>query len=143
MNEFGAAFGLLQLRQIDEQIEKRKAIDATYRKGLRDIPGIRCHLPSAPQKINYSYFPIFVEDDYPLTRDQLYEKLKTSGISGRRYFYPLITEFSMYKKNNLQTHNELPSAQLAAERVICLPIYPSLELEDIVSVNKIISENSV
>jgi dTDP-4-amino-4,6-dideoxygalactose transaminase len=137
MNEFSAAIGLLQLQQIDEQIEKRKAIDAAYREGLREIPGIRCHAAPAPHKSNYSYFPIFVEDDYPLTRDQLYEKLKANGINGRRYFYPLITEFTMYKENSLQAHDKLPSANRAAERVICLPIYADLanaQIEQIVDV---------
>ena len=84
MNEFSAALGLLQLQQIDEQIEKRKAIDAAYREGLKEVPGIRCHAPPAPEKSNYSYFPIFVEDDFSLTRDQLYEELKANGINGRR-----------------------------------------------------------
>ena len=131
MNEFSAALGLLQLQRIDEQIEKRKAIATTYRERLKKIPGIRCHAPPAPQKSNYSYFPIFVEDDYPLTRDQLYEKLKANGINGRRYFYPLITEFAVYKEKGLQTHDELPSAKRAAEQVICLPIYADLPKEKI------------
>ena len=140
LNEFSAAVGLLQLQQIDEQIEKRKAIDATYRKGLRDIPGIRCHLPSAPQKINYSYFPIFVEDDYPLTRDHLYEKLKANGINGRRYFYPLITEFAMYKDNVLQPHYGLPSAKRVAKQVICLPIYENLRINIIEQIKTILKK---
>ena len=138
MNEFCAALGLLQLQQIDERIEKRKAIYAEYREGLKGIPGIRCHAPSAPQKSNYSYFPIFVEDDYPLTRDQLYEKLKANGINGRRYFYPLITEFSMYKESGLQTHEELLSAKRAAEQVICLPIYPDMAVNKLVGIINLI-----
>jgi dTDP-4-amino-4,6-dideoxygalactose transaminase len=123
MNEFSAALGLLQLQQIDEQIEKRKAIDAAYRLGLKDVPGIRCHAPPPPEKSNYSYFPIFVEDNYPLTRDELYEKLKANGINGRRYFYPLITEFQMYQDMQPPAGYTLPVAKEAAERVICLPIY--------------------
>jgi dTDP-4-amino-4,6-dideoxygalactose transaminase len=126
MNEFSAALGLLQLQQIDEQIEKRRAIDSAYREGLGEIPGIRCHAPPSPKKSNYSYFPIFVEDDYPLTRDALYERLKANGINGRRYFYPLITEFTMYKKYGLKTPDVLCTAGYAAGRVICLPIYPTL-----------------
>ena len=140
MSEFSAALGLLQLQQIDEQIEKRKAIDAAYREGLKDIPGIRCHAPPAPHKSNYSYFPIFVEDDYPLTRDELYEKLKANGINGRRYFYPLITEFAMYKENDLQINDGLPSAKCAASQVICLPIYTDLAVEDACKVIDLIEE---
>ena len=131
MNEFSAALGLLQLQQIDEQIEKRKAIDAAYREGLKDTPGIRCHAPPPPQKSNYSYFPIFVEDEYPLTRDQLYENLKANGIYGRRYFYPLITEFAMYKDDDRQTNDRLSYAKCATGRVICLPIYADLPKEKI------------
>jgi len=139
MNEFSAALGLLQLQQIDEQIEKRKAIDAAYREGLKDIPGIRCHAPPSPQKSNYSYFPIFVEDDYPLTRDQLYEKLKANGINGRRYFYPLITEFDMYKENEQQTKEKVPLAKCIAEKVICLPIYSDLRRKDQASIISLIA----
>ncbi len=131
MNEFSAAIGLLQLQKIDEQIEKRKAIDALYREGLRGILGIRCYAPPATQKSNHSYFPIFVEDDYPLKRDQLYEKLKAHGINGRRYFYPLITEFAAYKEIGLQTNDRLLSAKRAAESVICLPMYGDLTKENI------------
>jgi dTDP-4-amino-4,6-dideoxygalactose transaminase len=130
MNEFCAAFGLLQLQQIDQQIEKRKAIDGAYREGLRDIPGIRCHNPPSPQKSNYSYFPIFVEDDYPLTRDQLYEKLKANGINARRYFYPLITDFEMYQNGPSPQVDPLPVAKNIADQVICLPIYADLSQKD-------------
>ena len=129
MNEFSAALGLLQLQQIDEHIEKRKAIDAAYREGLKEVPGIRCHAPPAPEKSNYSYFPIFVEDDFSLTRDQLYEELKANGINGRRYFYPLITEFKMYKESGLQPCDRLLAAKIAAKQVICLPIYPDLSVD--------------
>jgi len=131
MNEFSAALGLLQLQQINEQIEKRKVIHAAYREGLKDVCGIRCHAPPEPQKSNYSYFPIFVEDDYLLTRDQLYEKLKDNGIYGRRYFYPLITEFEIYKKNGLSSKDGLPIAKRISEQVICLPLYDGLTKNNI------------
>lgn len=134
LNEFSAALGMLQLQHIDEQIEKRKAIDGAYRKALRDIPGIRCHTLSAPQESNYGYFPIFIEDNYPLTRDELYEKLKANGISGRRYFYPLITDFAMYKDIRKYGSDELLIAKNVAERVICLPIYPELKEEDVLKI---------
>jgi dTDP-4-amino-4,6-dideoxygalactose transaminase len=143
MNEFSAALGLLQLQHIDEQIEKRKAIDAAYREGLKETPGIRCHTPFMSQKSNYSYFPIFVEDDYSLTRDQLYEKLKANGINGRRYFYPLITEFAMYKENSLQTNDGLASAMRAAVRVICLPIYADLANEQIDQIVNVVRDRAI
>lgn len=131
MNEFSAALGLLQLQHIDEQIEKRKAIDAAYREGLKEIPGIRCHAPPAPQKSNYSYFPIFVEEDYPFTRDQIYEKLKAKGINGRRYFYPHIPNFSIYRHPKTSAFTEFKVAKKISEQVICLPIYAGLTLSDV------------
>lgn len=134
MNEFNAAVGLLQLKHIDTAIEQRKAIDAAYREGLKDIPGIRCHNPPESMRSNYSYFPIFVADDYPLTRDQLYDKLKANGINARRYFYPLITEFPMYRENSNTKFTQLPTAKDIASRVICLPTYAELKNEQIQSI---------
>lgn len=131
MNEFSAALGLLQLQQIDEQIEKRKVIDAAYREELKKIPGIRCCAPPSAQRTNYSYFPIFVEADYPLSRDELFEKLKANGINGRRYFYPLITEFAMYRELPSAGRNNFPVAAEIADRVLCLPIYPDLTHEQV------------
>lgn len=130
MSEFNAAVGLLQLEHIDIAIEQRKVIDAAYREGLKDIPGIRCHKPPESMRSNYSYFPIFVEDNYPLTRDQLYNKLKANGINGRRYFYPLITDFPMYRDVEGTASADLPATKDAAGRVICLPIYPSLSKDE-------------
>ena len=138
MNEFNAAVGLLQLKRIDTAIEQRKAIDAAYREGLKDIPGIRCHNPPDSTHSNYSYFPIFVEDDYPLARDQLYDKLKANGINGRRYFYPLITEFPMYQDMKGVASTDLSVAKGVAERVICLPIYSELNKYDIDIINNLI-----
>lgn len=125
MNEFNAALGLLQLKQIDIDIEKRQQIDEVYREGLKDIAGIKCFTYSNMEKGNYSYFPIFVEDNYPMTRDQLYYKLKENGINGRRYFYPIITKFPMY-----QNTIDLTSANKISEKVICLPIYSKMEIKD-------------
>lgn len=127
MNEFSAALGLLQLKYFDAAVEKRKAIDMAYREELEDIPGIRCHEKPVSFKANYSYFPIFVEDGYPLTRDQLYETLKARGVNGRRYFYPLITEFPMYRELQDSISGDLAFSKNAAEKVICLPIYPTLD----------------
>lgn len=136
MNEFSAALGLLQIRYIDDAIKSRKHIDSVYRQELKGVSGIRCHFNTNSLKSNYSYFPIFVEADYPLSRDDLYEKLKKNGINGRRYFFPLITEFPMYKKF---AHQNLGIANEISKKVICLPIYPELslnQLKDIVNLIK-------
>jgi len=130
MSELNAAVGLLQLKYIDTAIEQRKVIDAAYREGLKDIPGIRCHNPLGCMRSNYSYFPILIGDDYPLSRDALYDKLKAAGIHSRRYFYPLISEFSMYRSMPSAHRDNLPIASRAAEQVLCLPIYPALTAED-------------
>jgi dTDP-4-amino-4,6-dideoxygalactose transaminase len=127
MNEFNAALGLLQLKHINVAIEKRRAIDTAYRDELKDTPGIRCHKAPSDNAGNYGYFPIFVEDNYPLTRDELYETLKANGINGRRYFYPLITEFPMYKRMQNSVFADLTISKNAAAKVICLPIYPALD----------------
>lgn len=125
MNEFSAALGLLQLQHIDAAIEQCKVIDAAYREGLKDISGIRCHSPPGSMRGNYSYFPIFVQENYTLTRDELYDQLKANGINGRRYFYPLITDFPMYQEMKGASQVDLTVAKEVAKRVICLPIYAS------------------
>ena len=138
MNEFSAALGLLQLQNVDAVAEKRMAIDAAYREGLQGIRGIRCHIQPPVKGGNYSYFPIFIEDEYPLTRDQVYETLKANGINGRRYFYPLITEFPMYRSSGCTKEPKLNCARIAADSVICLPLHPDLELKTIERILKII-----
>jgi dTDP-4-amino-4,6-dideoxygalactose transaminase len=128
MSEINAAFGLLQLKHVDEALAKRKAIDAAYRKALQDVSNIRCLENAGEQVANYSYFPILVEKDYPLERDDLYQKLKMNGIHSRRYFYPLISEFPMYRGLSSSSRNNLPIASRVAAQVLCLPIYPDLDI---------------
>ena len=130
MSEFNAALGLLQLKGIDETIQKRKVIDNKYREGLTGVKGIRCLVNVGVQVANYSYFPILIQADYPLGRDDLYQKLKDNGINARRYFYPLISEFPMYRGLPSATQANLPAATKAAKVIICLPIYPTLEVSD-------------
>lgn len=137
MNEFSAALGLLQLKKIDNDIRARKKIDEEYRKALKDVLGINCHNYTNMEKGNYSYFPIFVDDNYHLSRDQLYNKLRENGINGRRYFYPLITDFKMYK--NLNLNKKLPISKKVASQVICLPIYDQLNIKKINLISEIIS----
>ncbi len=140
MNEFCAALGLLQLKQIDHDIEMRKKIDLAYRERLNKIEGISCFTYSKIEKGNYSYFPIFIEDNYPITRDQLYEKLKDNGINGRRYFYPLITDFQTYRDFNSLYDENLSIAKEVASKVICLPIYDKMEIKTIDLISNIISQ---
>jgi dTDP-4-amino-4,6-dideoxygalactose transaminase len=130
MSEINAALGLLQLQHVDEVIAQRKRIDSAYRESLQNVKGIRC-LSNAGYKANYSYFPIMVEADYPLSRDELYQKLKEQNIYARRYFYPLISDFPMYRGLQSATSSNLPVAKKAASEVICLPIYPNLSDEEL------------
>ena len=138
MSEFNAALGLLQLRYVSDAIQKRKAIDERYRENLKDIPGIRCMPQNNSQTGNYSYFPIFVEEEYRMSRDELYYKLRDNGIRGRRYFYPLISSFPKYKHFPSACRTNLPVASKVSEEVICLPIYPQLNMEEVQRVAEII-----
>ncbi len=137
MNEFQAALGLIQLRYHDENIRKRKIISEVYRSKLSELKGISL-MPEVPEmESNYAYFAIFVDkEEYGESRDQLYEKLKRHNIFGRRYFYPLITQLPIYKGLPSSNPDNLMIATKLAESVICLPLYPALELE---TVNYIIS----
>lgn len=131
MNELQAAMGILQLQTIDQAIARRAEVAARYREGLEGVLGITCAPDSGQVRSNYSYFPILVGSNYPLSRDELYEKLKQRGINSRRYFYPLITEFPMYRGLKSAATGDLPQAQRLASEVICLPIYPDLNDTDI------------
>jgi dTDP-4-amino-4,6-dideoxygalactose transaminase len=129
MSEFNAALGLLQLKYIDQAISCRKQIDAAYRERLKGVKGIDCLKDAGEKVANYSYFPILVQADYPLSRDDLYQKLKDSGIHPRRYFYPLISDFPMYRGLPSANRENLPNANAAAQKILCLPIYPDLQME--------------
>lgn len=138
MSEFNAALGLLQLKYIDTEILKRKLIDSKYRDKLKNIKGIDC-VGNFAKIPNYSYFPIIVNDDYPLSRDQLYDKLKSNNIYSRRYFYPLISDFPMYKKYESAQHSNLPVARKIASTILCLPIYSNMNDEDLERIINVIS----
>jgi dTDP-4-amino-4,6-dideoxygalactose transaminase len=135
MSEINAAFGLLQLKYIDDALQKRKAIDAHYREALAGVKGIHCLSGACENVANNAYFPILVKPEYPLSRDALYQKLQHNGIYVRRYFYPLISDFPMYRGMPSAAHENLPVASKAASEVICLPIYPDLRASH---VNRII-----
>ena len=139
MSEINAAFGLLQLKHIDHALAKRKAIDAAYRERLKGINGIDCLNGSGETVANYSYFPIVVQGDYPISRDDLNERLKVIGIHPRRYFYPLITEFPMYRGLPSANHENLQVASAASKKILCLPIYPDLPLEMVEKITQFIA----
>ena len=139
MSEFNAALGLLQLKGINEALQKRKVIDSHYRAALVGIKGIQCLTDAGEQEANYSYFPILVQADYPLSRDDLYQKLKDNSIYARRYFYPLISDFPMYRGLPSSTPFNLPVARKAANEVICLPIYPDLDILIVVEIARFIA----
>jgi dTDP-4-amino-4,6-dideoxygalactose transaminase len=129
MNELQAAYGLLQLQHINKALDDRGRLYRHYNTLLADIPGIS--LISVPDDVtwNYAYYPIMVNEDFALTRDELYELLKENRIMARRYFYPLISSFFMYKFAESAKRENLPVAHQLADKVICLPLYPGLEEE--------------
>jgi len=132
MDEIRAAFGLLNLKQVDEAIEKRHQVAIKYREALRDVKGIRFFDDMPGVKHNYSYFPIFVNaEEYGMTRDELYFKMKEQGVLGRRYFYPLISTFSTYKGLPSSAPENLPVATRIANEVICLPMHHGLGEDNI------------
>ncbi|MBU0689893.1 MAG: dTDP-4-amino-4,6-dideoxy-D-glucose aminotransferase VioA [Gammaproteobacteria bacterium] len=139
MSEINAAFGMLQLKGIDQAIQKRQAIDAQYRAGLAHIPGLHFLSQTSEQVSNYAYFPILVQADYPLSRDALYQKLRDEGIYARRYFYPLISDFPMYRGMPSAAHANLPVAKEIAEQVICLPIFPDLSSDQVDSIIELLA----
>lgn len=131
MSEINAAFGLVQLKHVAAAIDRRKEIEAIYRRGLASVKGVRLLKMPYDAEGNSSYFPIMVTREYPLGRDALYESLKSHGVNGRRYFYPLISEMPMYRKLASAKSDNLPNATNAASEVICLPIYPDLPIGEV------------
>lgn len=132
MDEIRSAYGILALKSVDAAIESRRIVTETYRKELRDVPGISFHEDVAGVRHNYSYFPIFVDaEKYGMTRDGLYAKLKENGILGRRYFYPLISSFDSYSSLESASVGNLPVANAVAESVLCLPLHHELSSDDL------------
>jgi len=140
LNELQAAYGLLQLKYIDSFIARRKQITNLYRSLLKDIPGVQFINDIEGVTHGYSYFPILIDkDNYGMSRDQLYEKLKENNIFARRYFYPLISDFEPYKNLSSATHDNLLVANKVAENVLCLPIYVELSNQNIEKLVNIIT----
>ena len=140
MSEFNAALGMLQLAHIGSAVRRRREIHECYRQALRSVRGIRCLELADGEVPNYAYFPILVQPDYSLSRDGLYEKMKTHQIFSRRYFYPLISEFPMYRGMPSAHRDNLPVATEASQRILCLPIYPALSDEDQLRILRLIWE---
>lgn len=139
MSEINAAFGLVQLKHISRALQCRAEIAEVYRNALAQVKGVRL-LPEAEQTVaNHSYFPILVEEGYPLSRDALYQRLREHNVHARRYFYPLISDFSMYRGLPSAARSNLPVAAQAADKVLCLPIYPALAADDVDRVIHLIS----
>ena len=132
MDEIRSAYGLLNLKQVDAAIEARHQVAIRYREALRGVEGISFFDDMPGVRHNYSYFPIFVDAErYGMTRDALYFKMKEQGILGRRYFYPLISDFSTYSGLESARPENLPNARKMADEVICLPMHHALSEDDI------------
>ncbi len=132
IDEIRSAYGLLNLKQVDTAIEARHQIAIKYRKVLRNVNGLHVMEDIPGVRHNYSYFPIFVDaEKYGMTRDELYFKMKEQNVFGRRYFYPLISEFSTYRGLDSARLDNLPVAHKIANSVICLPMYAGLSEDDI------------
>ena len=132
MDEIRSAYGLLNLKQVDAAIGARQKVAVAYREALRNVDGISFWDDMPGVRHNYSYFPIFVDaEKYGMTRDELYMKMKDQGVWGRRYFYPLISEFSTYRGLESSRPENLPNAHMMADTVICLPMHHALSEEEI------------
>lgn len=137
MDEIRSAYGLLNLKQVDSAIAARQKVAVAYREALRNVDGISFWDDMPGVRHNYSYFPIFVDaEKYGMTRDELYMKMKDQGVWGRRYFYPLISEFSTYRGLESSRPDNLPNAHKMADTVICLPMHHALSENDL---NRIIN----
>jgi len=143
MNELQAAMGLLQLKTIDAAIEKRKQIAELYRKGLINIEGLTYLEDIHGVKHCYSHFPVFIDKDkFGRSRDEIYEELKRKHIFGRRYFYPLISQFPAYRGLESARPEKMPIAEKVTEEVICLPIYPELDTAMVEKICNVIKDNN-
>lgn len=132
VDEMRAAYGILNLRQVDAAIEARHQVAIRYREALRDVEGVTFFDDIKGVRHNYSYFPVFIDaKKYGMTRDELYVKMKEANVLGRRYFYPLISEFSTYRGLESARPENLPNAHKMADTVICLPMHHALSDEDI------------
>lgn len=132
VDEMRSAYGLLNLKQVDAAIAARQQVAIKYREALRDVEGITFFDDMPGVKHNYSYFPIFIDEKaFGMSRDALYAKMKEANVLGRRYFYPLISEFSTYRGLESSNPKNLPNAHKMADSVLCLPMHHELSDNDI------------
>lgn len=132
MDEIRAAYGILNLRQVDDCIAARQRVAIYYREALKNVEGVSFFMDMPGVKHNYSYFPIFIDEKkYGMSRDELYMKMKAVNVLGRRYFYPLISEFSTYRGLESSNPTNLPNAHKMANSVICLPMHHALSDSDL------------
>ncbi len=142
MNEVQAAMGLALIPHLEEIITKRRHWFNFYIEQLSEVQGIELMSIPPELKYNYSYFPILVKSAFPLTRDELFNKFQEENIFPRKYFYPLITDFSLYKGYNIISKHTIPNARKIAYSVICLPLYPDLTEDDVSRVCEVIQKCS-
>ena len=141
VDELRSAFGLLQLKYVDGEISKRRQVATFYREHLKDIPGIRILHDLPGVQHNYGYFPILVDAaTYGMSRDALYDRLKSNGVFARRYFYPLCSHFPMYLNLPSANPENLPVAEKVAQQVLCLPIFADLEQSAMTDIVRVITE---
>jgi dTDP-4-amino-4,6-dideoxygalactose transaminase len=138
MSEFNAALGLLQLKKIDRDLERRACIANKYRDLLKNVSGILCADEIPLTVHNNSYFPILVKPEFTMSRDQLFEKLRAHQVYARRYFYPLITDFPMYRDLPSAAYANVAVAREVASQIMCLPIFPDLSLEQVKFITQLI-----
>lgn len=132
MNEFAAAMGVCNLRHVDEEIEKRQVVAERYQEQLEGIPGLKTPKPSANIKYNYAYMPVLIEPtEFGATRDDVLAALSEDGINARKYFYPLTSDFECYEGQFVPSQEATPIAYDAANKVLTLPMYADLSLEDV------------
>ena len=135
MNEFEAVMGIVNLRHIDEEIAKRKAVTERYWEHLEGIKGIKVLKPNKDTQWNYAYFPVLF-DGYAINRDQIKEKLAENDIFARKYFYPITNEAACY--DGIYENADVPIAKYASDHVLTLPLYADLSLEDVDRICKVI-----
>ena len=130
MNEFCAAMGICNLRHIDEEINKRKAITECYEDNLKNVTGITLNVHQKNVESNYAYFPILVEEEeFGMDRNQLFDLLAKNGIGARKYFYPLVSDYDCYKDE--YSACTLPNSRYVSDRVLTLPLYADLNVCDV------------
>lgn len=141
MNEFQAAMGLVNLKYLSEEIQKRKTLVELYNEKLRNVKGITTLKYKENVKYNYAYYPIIVEEEYGITRDVLQEKLQEYNIYSRKYFYPLTSDYKCYA--NVYNSENTPVAQSISDRVLTLPLYSELTVDEVAHICDVIVNNRV